>query len=203
MRETKPRGRPPRSLSDREEEKARIAAVAGHLFQGEGVSAISMRRLAKEAGLTPKTLYAYFADKRAILQQIWSGFFVELFDEIDAIAQSDRSPTTRLRSACLCYLTYWVSQPDRYRMVFMSDGVSQSDVSVFMEASPILARYAVFGDLLAAASEAAPSEARPLRLNALICALNGIAHNSVTISDYDWGAPDALLDVFLPALIPA
>jgi AcrR family transcriptional regulator len=203
MSERKRRGRPPRPASEVEQEKARIAAVAGHLFHNEGVPAISMRRLAKEAGVTPKTLYAYFADKRAILQQIWNGFFVELFDDIDVVAQSELSPTALLRSACLCYLTYWVSQPDRYRMVFMSDGVSQSDVSVFMEASPVIARYAVFGDLLASASRKEDSEATPLQLNALICALNGIAHNSVTISDYDWGAPEALLDILLPALIAA
>jgi AcrR family transcriptional regulator len=203
MSEMKRRGRPPRAPDDVEQEKARIAGVAGDLFRREGVPAISMRRLAKEAEVTPKTLYAYFADKREILQNIWSGFFVELFDEIDVVAQSGLSPKARLRSACLRYLTYWVSQPDRYRMVFMSDGVSQSDVSVFMEASPVLARYAIFGDLLASASGAASTEVIPLQLNALVCALNGIAHNTVTISDYDWGAPDTLLDVLLPAFIAA
>ena len=90
----------------------RVAAIAGTLFQHEGVEAISMRRLAKEAGVTPKTLYAYFADKRDILQHVWAKFFVELFDQIDQIATSNKGPRARLRAACLHYLAYWIDQPE-------------------------------------------------------------------------------------------
>lgn len=199
MNEMKRRGRPPRAEADIECERARVGAIAGTLFQCDGVEAISMRRLAKEAGVTPKTLYAYFADKRDILQHIWATFFVELFDQIDQIATSKKAPKARLRAACLHYLAYWIDQPDRYRMVFMSDGVSQTDVSVFLDASPIVARYAVFGKLLDDATGSGKSSAA--RLNALICALNGIAHNKITISNYDWGKSEALLDTLLPGII--
>lgn len=198
MNEMKRRGRPPRAEADIEYERGRVGAIAGTLFQSEGVEAISMRRLAKEAGVTPKTLYAYFADKRDILQHIWATFFVELFDQIDQIATSKKAPKARLRAACLHYLAYWIDQPDRYRMVFMSDGVSQKDVSVFLDASPIVARYAVFGKLLSDVTGSGKSSAA--RLNALICALNGIAHNKITISNYDWGKSEALLDILLPGI---
>ncbi len=199
MKDGTRRGRPPRAEADIERERARIADIASALFQHEGVEAISMRRLAKEADVTPKTLYAYFAAKRDILQHIWAAFFVELFDEIGQIAASTQTPETRLRPACLCYLSYWIDQPDRYRMVFMSDGVTQSDVSVFVESSPIVARYAVFDQLLTETHGAEAPTATPL--NALICALNGIVHNKVTISNYDWGTADALLDVLLPGIV--
>jgi len=201
MNEMKRRGRPPRAEADIERERARIAAIAGALFQSEGVAAISMRRLAKEADVTPKTLYAYFADKRNILQHIWATFFVELFDQIDQIAASNKEPRARLRTACLHYLTYWIDQPDRYRMVFMSDGVSQSDVSIFLDASPIIDRYAVFGTLLDAIAEPKTSTRATIKLNALICALNGIAHNKVTISNYAWGESEILLDTLLSGII--
>ncbi len=201
MAETKRRGRPPKTEADTERERARIAAIAGDLFQNEGVAAVSMRRLAKEAGVTPKTLYAYFGAKRDILQHIWEKFFVDLFDQIDAIAKSDASPHARLKAACLCYIDYWETNDDRYDLVFMSDSVSQSDVGLFLDDSSIVDRYAVFAELIAAASAPAAQELTPLKLNALICALDGIAHNKVTISYYDWGSSDALLDTLLPGIL--
>ncbi len=201
MNEMKRRGRPLRAETDIEDERARVAAIAGTLFQHEGVEAISMRRLAKEAGVTPKTLYAYFADKRDILQHVWAKFFVELFDQIDQIATSNKGPRARLRAACLHYLAYWIDQPERYRMVFMSGGVSQSDVSIFLDASPIIERYAVFGALMDALAEPWEPTQATANLNALICALNGIAHNKITISNYDWGKSEALLDTLLPGII--
>lgn len=199
--ETKRRGRPPKSQADTDRERARIAAIARDLFQNEGVVAVSMRRLAKEAGVTPKTLYAYFAAKRDILQLIWQTFFVDLFDQIDEIAKSDRPAHERLRAACLCYVDYWEAHDDRYDMVFMSDGVSQSDVGVFLNDSPIVERYAVFAELIGAAGKPAKQETDTLKLNALICALDGIAHNKVTISYYDWGSSEALIDTLLPGIV--
>lgn len=201
MIEKKRRGRPPRAKADVERERARIASIAGDLFRKEGVAAISMRRLAKEAGVTPKTLYAYFGAKRDILQHIWQAFFIDLFDQIDVIAKSKRAPRARLRAACLHYIEYWETHDDRYDMVFMSNGVSQSDVGVFLGASTIVERYAVFADLIGAASVPATTAAGPIKLNALICALDGIAHNKVTISYYDWGKSEDLLNTLLPGII--
>lgn len=201
MAEKKKRGRPPRAQADVERERARIATIASNLFQKEGVEAISMRRLAIEAGVTPKTLYAYFTAKRDILQHIWQAFFIDLFDQIDVIAQSQHSPIERLKAACLCYITYWEAHDDRYDLVFMSDGVSQSDVGLFLDDSPIVERYAVFADLISAATGARASDPSPTKLNALICALDGIAHNKVTISYYDWGSTEDLVDTLLPGIV--
>lgn len=203
MAEKKRRGRPPRAQADVEHERARITSIANDLFQKEGVAAVSMRRLAKEADVTPKTLYAYFTAKRDILQHIWETFFIDLFEQIDEIAQSRRSPQARLKAACLCYIEYWETHDDRYDMVFMSDSVSQADVGAFLDASAIVERYAVFADLIGAASNPPVPAPTPAKLNALICALDGIAHNKVTISYYDWGKSETLLDTLLPGIIGA
>eukprot|EP00435_Cladocopium_sp_Y103_P077589 s1_g1328.t1 len=147
-----------------------------------------MRRLAQEAGVTPRTLYAYFAAKRDILQHIWEVFFIDLFDQIDEIAQSNHSARDRLRASCLLYIDYWEAHDDRYDLVFMADSVSQSDVGVFLDNSAIVERYTVFSQLLDAAAGREADAGDLTQLNALICALDGIAHNKVTKSYYDWGS---------------
>eukprot|EP00439_Symbiodinium_sp_Y106_P088438 s1_g974.t1 len=154
-----------------------------------------MRRLAQEAGVTPRTLYAYFAAKRDILQHIWEVFFIDLFDQIDEIAQSNHSARDRLRASCLLYIDYWEAHDDRYDLVFMADSVSQSDVGVFLDNSAIVERYTVFSQLLDAAAGREADAGDLTQLNALICALDGIAHNKVTKSYYDWGSSSDLLDV--------
>lgn len=202
MPEKRPRGRPSKSPAEIDQERRRIAAIAGGLFQNEGVAGISMRRLAKEAGVTPRTLYAYFAAKRDILQHIWATFFVDLFDQIDEIAQSNRPARERLRAACLFYIDYWETHDDRYNLVFMADSVSQSDVGVFLDSSAIAERYAVFSHLLDGVADSDSDTGDLTRLNALVCALDGIAHNKVTKSYYDWGSSKDMLDTILAGLLP-
>jgi len=194
------RGRPPLSPTDIEAGKQRIAEAARRLFYADGYGAVSMRRLAQEAEVTPKTLYSYFGSKNAILQHIWSDFFSELFDELDTLARKRGSPGARLRAVALRYIDYWVAHPERYRMVFMAEGVSQGDVGSYMNATSILGRYQVFATLLTDLAPDAPRVQHTDRLNALICALNGIVHNTVTISGHNWGKPKVLLEILLTGI---
>lgn len=194
----RPRGRPPMARHEIEKEKQRIGFVARRLFQQSGFEAISLRRLATEAGVTTKTLYAYFADKREILQHIWLEFFEELFEKIDEIAASGAPRPEALHTAALYYVNYWVEHPERYRLVFMASDVSQKDVGDFLGLSNVIQRYAVFADLLGNTSP--PRTSETVKLNALICALNGISHNIVTINNYSWGDPKDLLDLLLASI---
>ena len=79
-------------------------------------------------------------------------------------------------------------------MVFMSSGVSQSDVSVFVGNETVLARFRLFRDSLAEALGNDASDAvLTLKSELLLCALNGIAHNLITIGAYPWSKPEALV----------
>jgi len=57
---SKGRGRPAITTEQREEMRARIAGEAKRLFQTEGYSQVSMRRISKEIGCAPMTLYKYY-----------------------------------------------------------------------------------------------------------------------------------------------
>jgi len=65
---TEPRGS---GLSARRLRTAeRIALVAAHIIDHDGIAALSMSRLADEAGVSRQTLYQYFADVDAVLEGI-------------------------------------------------------------------------------------------------------------------------------------
>jgi AcrR family transcriptional regulator len=200
----KSKGRP--KLTDRQvaEMRARIAEHAHRLFQSEGYASISMRRLAKEVGCTPMTLYKYYENKADILRDIWAHVFNELFDEIDRTAARKRNPVSKLNAIAQTYVAYWLNHTDHYRMVFMTEGISQPEVGIFASDDGLLARFSVFATALAEASSGRLNqETLKVKVDLLVCALNGTAHNLITISAYPWSAPDKIVDAAVASILKA
>lgn len=198
------RGRPARSSEQIEETRAHIAACALRLFQAEGFEAVSMRRLAQEAGCSPKTLYQYYDRKIDVLRDLWAEVFVELFDALDAVSARETRPLLRLDAVAFAYVEFWLKRRDRYFLVFMSSGVTQDDVSVFVADDPVLARFGLIRSCLAAAlGEGARPAAIDLKNQVLLCALNGVTHNLITISAYPWAAPKKLVAAVVKGVLAA
>ena len=195
--------RPPLSSAAVAEIQTRIIDAARRVFAAEGFQAVSMRRLAKEAGCTPMTLYAYFSSKNEVMRHIWTGFFDELFVDIEKIAEALPEPKARLRAMARRYVDYWLSHPDRYRMVFLTEDRIGPNEAFFVNATDIVERFGLF---LHAIGEACPTQADEaaevqIRAEALICGLTGIIHNMITISEYPWMAAERLVDVILDGLL--
>ncbi len=188
------RGRPALSDDELADMRHQIADCALRLFQEDGYDAVSMRRLAREVGCTVMTLYRYFDRKIDILRHIWAEVFGELFDQLDHIAAKESDPAVRLQAVALGYVHFWLDQRERYFLVFMSSDVSQTDVSVFVDDDKVVERFNVFQDSLTSAlgSEASAGEIA-LKTQLLLCTLNGISHNLITISAYPWIETDALV----------
>ncbi|WP_417476035.1 TetR/AcrR family transcriptional regulator [Maricaulis sp.] len=192
--ERRTRGRPARSPEQIADMRGQISACALRLFQDEGYAAISMRRLAQETGCTAMTLYKYFDSKIDILRTLWGDVFDELFDGLEQIADQNSEPVARLNAIAAAYVAYWLEHREHYFMVFMSGGVSQSDVVGFVSDPALLARFELLRTSLDAAL-GADTDAEELRLKTdlLLCALNGIAHNLITINGYPWSDPEKLV----------
>ncbi|MEO1100931.1 MAG: TetR/AcrR family transcriptional regulator [Pseudomonadota bacterium] len=190
----RPRGRPALSDDKLDDMRRHIADCALRLFQDNGYDAVSMRRLASEAGCTVMTLYRYFDRKIDILRQIWAEVFADLFDQLDQIAAREEDAAVRLQAIAFGYVDFWLKHRDHYFLVFMSSGVSQPDVSVFVDDDKVVERFSLIQDSLAEAlSPKSSAEEIALKTQLLLCALNGIAHNLITISAYPWAEPEALV----------
>jgi len=138
-------------VDQRAEMQARISRVAEALFTQDGYGKVSLRRIAKEIGCTPMALYSYYDSKLDILQSLWGGVFEQLFARLGAIvlpisgASETRSENARahLTSLCIAYIGFWLERPDDYRLVFMAEGVTQPDVSLFLDRPDIIAKYSI------------------------------------------------------------
>jgi AcrR family transcriptional regulator len=193
-------GRPRRSPDRESEVRARITHIAARLFREEGIAALSVRRIAREARLPVMTLYDYFPSKTEIIRSMWDRFLSKCFDRVDrAAADRDRKPRERLEAACAVYTRYWLDHPDEYRAVFMIEDKVEKQEKYYIETSNLLARYSVFARLLGAhlCNPDITSEQLLERAVALVCALNGICHMLVTVSEYRSPPPERLLEQVL------
>lgn len=188
------RGRPARSPLQIEDMRQHIAECASRLFRDEGFAAVSMRKLAAEAGCTPKTLYAYFASKLDVLSLLWSEVFATLFDQLDARAAGLPDPRARLEAVANDYVAYWLQHRDAYFLVFMSTGLTRPDVEAFVATGSPRARFDLFARCLAEArGPGGPAGDLQARAEALVCALNGIAQAHITMSGHPWTPATALV----------
>jgi AcrR family transcriptional regulator len=201
---TSKRGRPSQTIQQRQAMQNKIIDAARELFVSQGYASVSIRKLASEVNCTPMTLYSYFERKIDILRFLWADVFAELFDELDQIVKKAKQADLRLAAISQAYVAFWVDRPEQYRMVFLSADVSQPEVSVFLQQDETAKRYGIFFQCLAEALalNGVPSDQVVLKLKAetLICSLNGIAHNLITISDYPWGKSDQLVATMVRAL---
>jgi AcrR family transcriptional regulator len=196
------RGRPIRSAQQIEHMKARIAEIAYAIFVRDGFEAVSMRRLAAEVGCTVMTVYKYYPRKIDILQALWARVFGILFDELDRIAAAQTNAVERLKAVAIGYVQFWLDRRDHYFLVFMSSNVDQADVSIFVGDDALLARFDIFRQGISGAISADISDKDlTLKSELLICALNGVSQNLITISGYPWTDPATLIVAAVDAVI--
>ena len=161
-----------------------------------------MRRMAAELGCTVMTVYKYFPRKIDILQALWTLVFRTLFDELDERARQQPDAITRLEVVATGYVRFWLERRDHYFLVFMSSNVEQSDVSIYVQDDELIGRFAIFQTGISQACTARLTEPEiKLRAELLLCSLNGIAHNLITISGFPWTEPAALVQAAVRAAI--
>lgn len=194
-------GRPPRAAKDIKRMRDKIAEQAMQIFQQDGFDALSIRRLAREVGCSPMTIYAHFDGKPEILRHLWGAVLGQVFAKIAEQLQGVEAPELRLRLAAQCFVAHWLEHPDQFRMVFMSSGVVRSDVASFMSGAATIGHFQTFMDLVAQTS--VPKGEVKIRTEALIMGMIGVALSCNTIRDYPWGDPAEITDIMVAGVLRA
>ncbi|MGL1922481.1 MAG: TetR/AcrR family transcriptional regulator [Hyphomicrobiales bacterium] len=197
-------GRKPRNQAQIDAVRATIIEHALKLFQQEGYDAVSMRRLAKEVGCAPMTIYAHFDGKINILQHLWAVVLETVFTEIRIQVDISKSPTQRILVASQVFTNYWLKNPDHFRLVFMSAGIERPDVDSFLKNKATLAHFKYFSGLVMLAlgeNHTPDNQEIKLKTDGLISALIGIVFCANTIADYPWSTAKTLTDSIVVSLL--
>jgi AcrR family transcriptional regulator len=96
-----------------------LIAAAGRLLATDSdVDSLSLRAVAREAGVAAPSVYLHFASKEALLNAVVSAQFAALQRAIETEVASGDDPASRLLAGCLAYCRYAVEQPGPYQLLF-------------------------------------------------------------------------------------
>lgn len=96
------------------------------LIETEGIGAVSLRRVAREAGVSPGAPYHHFADRAALLGALAGRGFALLAADLTAVREKTEDPVTALTEITDAYVAFAIDHPAYFRLMFRPE-LSQPD----------------------------------------------------------------------------
>lgn len=95
-----------------------ILSAAVRVIDGADSEAeVSLRRIAREAGIAAPSVYAHFKDRDRVLEAVAESSWVQVSDEIAAQVQAVTDPRQRLLIGCRVYVSFAQRHPLRYALM--------------------------------------------------------------------------------------
>ncbi len=102
-----------------------ILQAATRLFAAMGFEKTSVRKIAKEVGLSVPGMFHYVPSKEEILNEIMIGFMDEGYKRLMEIYNSAMGPVEKLEAVCKFYVEYYAGHKDQLT-ILVSEGKSLS-----------------------------------------------------------------------------
>ncbi len=107
----------------------RLVEVTEHLLAREGIEAVSLRRIARRAGVTHGAPLRHYASLRTLLAEVAARGFRTLSEAVEAAAGSvpaGAGPGARLAAGAHAYVRCAVAQPALFALMFRTDALDGS-----------------------------------------------------------------------------
>ncbi|GAB3333205.1 TetR/AcrR family transcriptional regulator [Micromonospora halotolerans] len=179
--------------------RERLIRTGGELLDNEGPSAVSLREIARRAGVSHGAPRRYFPTHLELLSAIARDGFTDLATRANsALAEAAGDPRARLAALARVYLHFAATRRGRYELMFRHDLLESGHLRLRDTSLPL---FRLLTDLVA---QARPEPEPPAQVvaGALWANLHGIAQL------WNWGSltlatgatdPSALLDATLTA----
>jgi AcrR family transcriptional regulator len=104
-----------------------ISAADRVLASTVDASGISLRAVAREAGVAAPSVYLHFSSKVDLVCAVKRAHFAALQEQIGTATTGAIDPIGRLRAGCLAYCHFAVDKPGSYRILFGTDSLTLAD----------------------------------------------------------------------------
>jgi AcrR family transcriptional regulator len=85
----------------------------------DGVSGLSLRKVAGKAGVSHAAPYAHFADKQSLIAAISTEGFRQLYERVSVVADEYKTkPSTQLVEVAWAYVQFALDERDRFKVMF-------------------------------------------------------------------------------------
>jgi AcrR family transcriptional regulator len=154
--------------------KERVIAGAIALIESEGLAALSMREVARRAGVSHQAPYRHFADREAIMAAIAEQGFLELADRIESTRHDDLERW--LGAATRAYVHFALERPAHFRLMFRPE---LADMARFPERST--AARAAYEQLRGLARATLPARVAESEVDVRATYLWSLSHGLATL----------------------
>lgn len=106
------------------------------ILSKEGVAGLSLRKVARKAGVSHAAPYAHFADKQALIAAISTEGYRRLYERIAAAAARHQDdPLQQLVEASWAYVEFALEEPDHFRITLSGVVEREKEYPAFVEMS--------------------------------------------------------------------
>ena len=170
-----------------------VQAAARLLATSPSPEAVTLRAIAREAGIAAPSIYPHFADRDEILDTVVSRTFADLARACADAASTAPSGAAAIRSICHTYMRFADADPGRYRILFQ-----RSPANLSQESPPYPSGLRAFELLSSAIAEAVTegtsTSTDPTRdAQALWAALHGLTTLVPATPGFPWRRVDDLV----------
>lgn len=114
--------------------KNALIQAGADILSKEGVSALSLRKVAQKAGVSHAAPYAHFTDKQALIAAISTEGYQKLYEKIALVAEQYRSDAPRrLVEAAWAYVQFALDEPDHFKVTLSGMIEKEQDYPAFVE----------------------------------------------------------------------
>ncbi len=115
------RRKPPAPADNGQHLRQRILDTSRALLDEQGAAALSLREVARRAGVTHQAPYHHFADRESILAELVVQGFDELARRLARARRAGQSAQDCLVASGQAYVAYALDQPGVFRIMFRQD----------------------------------------------------------------------------------
>jgi AcrR family transcriptional regulator len=106
------------------------------ILSKEGVSGLSLRKVAKRAGVSHSAPYSHFPDKQSLIAAISTEGFNQLYAELDAsVSPYAKNPKQQLLEGTRAYTLFAIKHTDTFKIMFSGVLEKEKDYPAFVEIS--------------------------------------------------------------------
>jgi AcrR family transcriptional regulator len=103
--------------------RSSVLAAAVRLIDEGGLARLSMREVARAAGVSHQAPYHYFEDRESILAALAEGGFNILADRLEKARDPGEPPVARFAAMARVYVEFAIDHPSLFRVMFRPDFV--------------------------------------------------------------------------------
>ncbi|MFI1409119.1 TetR/AcrR family transcriptional regulator [Streptomyces sp. NPDC020707] len=210
MEPTTDRHRKPNPRGEGGELREEIVGAATRLVEATAdPSGITLRGVAREAGITAPSIYPHFDNLDAVMAAVVDRAFGKLRSTLEVARTLHDDPVQRLRALCRAYASFAVTNPRLYGLLFNQEKVSvlrQVESGLLapksMDTMPGAHAFALLVHAISACVEVGRSTSTDPQRDATLLwtALHGYVTLLHSTADFPWPARDSMLDQYADRL---